>query len=134
MTNWTWMGVAALVVGLAACDDAVTGELRLTTAVPTAGATAHATLWEYDPQLADGSATALAQFARPDLPAGIQAITFTLAPGDGDGGLRHYVTGWVDVDSDGVDEVGDFVVTGFNQTELGQGGLIVTLAPRAATP
>ncbi len=118
------------VAGLAGCDDAVSGELRLTTTVPTAGGTAHATLWEYDPQIADGSATEIARFEEAGLPAGAQVVTFTLAPDDGDGGLDHYVTGWVDVDSDGVDEVGDFVVTDFNKVELGDEGVVVMLAPR----
>ncbi|MBK7078352.1 MAG: hypothetical protein IPH44_39420 [Myxococcales bacterium] len=115
---------------LAGCDDAVSGELRLTTTVPTAGGTAHATLWEYDPQIADGSATEIARFEEAGLPAGAQVVTFTLAPDDGDGGLDHYVTGWVDVDSDGADEVGDFVVTDFNKVKLGDEGVVVMLAPR----
>lgn len=120
---------AAALVG---CDDSVSGELRLTTTVPTAGGTAHASLWEYDPQIADGSAIEIARFEHAGVPAGAQVVTFTLAPDDGDGGLDHYVTGWVDVDSDGADEVGDFVVTDFNKVELGDAGVVVMLAPRQA--
>jgi hypothetical protein len=119
-----------IATALAGCDDSVSGELRLTTTVPTAGATAHATLWEYDPQIADGSATEIARFEHAGVPAGGQVVTFTLTPDDGDGGLDHYVTAWVDVDSDGVDEVGDFGVTDFNKVELGAEGVIVMLAPR----
>ncbi len=134
MTMMRALVFVLVVGGLAGCDDAVSGELRLTTTVPTAGGTAHATLWEYDPQIADGSATEIARFEKAGLPAGGQVVTFTLAPDDGDGGLDHYVTGWVDVDGDGVDEVGDFVVTDFNEVELGAAGVVVTLAPRQPNP
>ena len=119
-----------IATALAGCDDSVSGELRLTTTVPTAGATAHATLWEYDPQIADGSATAIARFERADLFDGAKSVPFTLVPDHADSGLGHYVTAWSDVDSDGVDEVGDFGVTDFNKVELGAEGVIVMLAPR----
>jgi len=84
MARFLFLVLAAM--ALAGCDDAVSGELRLTTTVPTAGGTAHATLWEYDPQIADGSATEIARFEEAGLPAGAQVVTFTLAPDDGDGG------------------------------------------------
>ena len=122
------LAIAGLLV--AACNDEVSGELRLSTSVPTATATAHATLWEYDPQVADASATPIAQFASAALAQGEQVIPFVLRPDNADGDRSHYVTALVDLDSDGLDEPGDFVVNDFYKVELGSDGVIITLVPR----
>ncbi len=113
----------------AACDTQVSGELRLSTPVTTTTAVAHATLWEYDPNVADSSADKLATFERV-LVQGVQAVPFTLDPADSDSGLSHYVTADVDLDADGVDEVGDYVVTDFHPVDLGADSLLIPLTPR----
>ena len=57
-------------------------------------------------------------------------MPFTLDPADSDSGLSHYVTADVDLDADGVDEVGDYVVTDFHEVELGAVRVIIPLTPR----
>jgi|JI9StandDraft_1071089.scaffolds.fasta_scaffold428080_2 hypothetical protein len=121
-----------IAVGLVGCDDSVTGDLRLIVALGSRDATAHATLWEYDPGLADGSATAIARFERADLFDGAKSVPFTLVPDHADSGLGHYVTAWIDVDSDGIAEVGDYGVIDFNRVELGDDGVEVFLEPRSS--
>lgn len=126
----TW-GLALALVAVAACADDVSGELRLARPVTTATATATVVLWEYDPQVADGAADAVARFVVAPVTQGVQAIPFSLEPADADSGRAHYVTAEVDQDSDGLSEVGDFVVDDFHAVELGQRDVIIPLIPRA---
>lgn len=121
--------VLALALFASACNANVTGELRLSTPVPTDSAVARATLWEYDPFVADASADPIATFEIA-LQRGVQAVPFSLDPEDSDSGLSHYVTANVDLDDDGVDEVGDYVVTDFHKVELGTDRVIIPLTPR----
>lgn len=125
MRRFAW----ALLLLAPACAPQVEGELRLSTPVTTTAAVAHATLWQYDRWVADTSADAIARFT-VTLQQGVQAVPFALDPDDSDSGLSHYVTADVDLDGDGVDEVGDYVVTDFHAVELGAVGVIIPLTPR----
>ena len=107
----------------------MTGELRLSTPVTTSTAVAHATLWEYDPFVADASADPIATFTST-LQNGVQAVPFELDPADSDSGLSHYVTARVDIEGDEQDEIGDYVVTDFHKVELGAERVIIPLTPR----
>lgn len=121
--------LAFALVAIAACDPGVTGELRLSTPVTTDTAVAHATLWQYDPDVADAPSDAIARFTTA-LPRGVQAVPFTLEPDDVDSGLSHYVTADVDLDADGESDIGDYVVTDFHRVELGAERVIIPLTPR----
>ncbi|MBP8810446.1 MAG: hypothetical protein KBG48_27375 [Kofleriaceae bacterium] len=124
-------GLALALLALAACSDEVSGELRLARPITTATATATVVLWEYDRDVADTSADAIARFVVAPVTQGVQAVPFTLEPADADSGLAHYVTAEVDQDSDGLSEVGDFVVDDFHAVDLGQRDVIIPLVPRA---
>ena len=130
MRRFVWV----LLLLVPACREQVEGELRLSRPVTTTTAVAHAALWEYDPQIADGAADLLARFAVP-VQQGVQAVPFVLDPDDGDSSLSHYVTANVDIvddgdgDTDDAIEDGDFVVTDFHKVDLGASGVIIPLTP-----
>lgn len=112
-----------------ACELAVDGELRLSTPVTTSTAVAHATLWQYDPDVAGGAVEPIATFMS-SMQRGVQVVPFSLDPAASDDDLAHYVTASVDVDGDGVDELGDYAVTDFHPVAPCGARVILALTPR----